>query len=181
MTSHRLTFCDLSPFYCDAGGGIRAYHRARPSRFSHQTRYRYVLVSLGPAFRVERLTSSVTTVQVYGPQLTRHRDGYRLMLAWTGIRDVLRWLSPDVLETGDPDIVRIAGCFYKERLLDVVKRPLDWRTHVVALGAIAGIPLVMLPLVLAAGHFMLEDRFNKSLLFDLVARPANRVTGAVTL
>jgi len=102
MTSHRLTFCDLSPFYCDAGGGIRTYHRARLSWFSNQTRYRYVLVSPGPAFRVERLTSSVTTVQVYGPQLTRHRDGYRLMLAWTGIRDVLRWLSPDVLETGDP-------------------------------------------------------------------------------
>jgi predicted metal-dependent phosphoesterase TrpH len=78
------------------------------------------------------------------------------------------------------DIVRIAACFYRERLLDVVKRPLDWRTHAVALGAIAGIPLVMLPLVLAAGHFMLEDRFNKSLLFDLVARPASRVTGAVT-
>jgi hypothetical protein len=78
------------------------------------------------------------------------------------------------------DIIRIAGCFYKESVLDVVKRPLDWRTHAFAWGALAGIPLVTVPLVVAAAHFMLEDRFNKSLLFDLVACPASREPGAVT-
>jgi len=72
------------------------------------------------------------------------------------------------------DIVRIATGFYQERLGDVARTPFNWRTHAIAAGAVAGLPLLAIPLVLAAAHFMLEDRFNRSLLFDLVARPAGR-------
>jgi predicted metal-dependent phosphoesterase TrpH len=78
------------------------------------------------------------------------------------------------------DIMRIAGAFYKESFQDVVRRPHDWKKQAVAWGAVAGLPLLALPLILAAAHFMLEDRFNRALLFDLVARPAGRLTGAVT-
>lgn len=72
------------------------------------------------------------------------------------------------------DIVRIAAGFYQERLGDVARKPGNWRTHAIAAGALVGLPLLAVPLVLAAAHFMLEDRFNRSLLFDLVARPAGR-------
>lgn len=72
------------------------------------------------------------------------------------------------------DIVRIASGFYKERLGDLGRTPLNWRTHAIAAGGLVGLPLLAVPLVLAAAHFMLEDRFNRSLLFDLVARPAGR-------
>jgi len=72
------------------------------------------------------------------------------------------------------DIVRIATGFYQERIADVARKPLNWRSHAIAVGAVAGLPLLAVPLVLAAAHFMLEDRFNRSLLFDLVARPAGR-------
>ena len=38
-----------------------------------------------------------------------------------------------------------------------------------------GLPLVTVPLVLAAAHFVMEARFNRALLVDLVARPVARV------
>jgi hypothetical protein len=41
-------------------------------------------------------------------------------------------------------------------------------------GGILGLPLVCLPLAAALVHFILEDRFNQALLFDLVKRPAMR-------
>jgi predicted metal-dependent phosphoesterase TrpH len=72
------------------------------------------------------------------------------------------------------DIVRIASGFYAERLGDVVRRPLHWQSHAIAAGGLIGLPLLAVPLVLAAAHFMLEERFNRTLLFDLVARPAGR-------
>ncbi len=70
------------------------------------------------------------------------------------------------------DIIRIASSFYRESLIDCVTKPLDWRTHAVMAGGLVALPLVTIPLVLAAAHFMLEQRFNRSLLVDLVARPA---------
>jgi alpha-1,6-mannosyltransferase len=102
MSSPALTLCDLSPFYCDAGGGIRTYHRARLAWFANQERHQYVLVAPGPGYRVERLAPAVTAVTVYGPRLTRAADGYRLLIDFTAVRDVLHRFAPDVLETGDP-------------------------------------------------------------------------------
>jgi hypothetical protein len=43
------------------------------------------------------------------------------------------------------------------------------------LGGLLGLPLVALPLAAALGHFILEQRFNRALLFDLVKRPATRI------
>lgn len=37
---------------------------------------------------------------------------------------------------------------------------------------VVGLPLLCLPLMGAVLHFLEEDRFNRSLLFDLVAHPA---------
>lgn len=70
------------------------------------------------------------------------------------------------------DIIRIASAFYQESISDVISRPLSWRKQAVLAGGLVGVPLVTIPLILAAGHFMLEGRFNRSLLIDLVARPA---------
>lgn len=73
------------------------------------------------------------------------------------------------------DICRIAASFYSERLRMTVQRPGDWRRHAVLAAAILGLPLVCVPLAVALGHFVLEDRFNRDLLVDLVARPSRRV------
>jgi predicted metal-dependent phosphoesterase TrpH len=67
------------------------------------------------------------------------------------------------------DICRFAANFYLERSQRVLQKPLDWRRQVFLACAFAGLPLLVVPLVLALGHFMLEHRFNRELLVDLVA------------
>lgn len=70
------------------------------------------------------------------------------------------------------DMLRFAARFYEEKGLDVLRRPRRWHTHALLLGGLVGLPLVALPLVGAMLHFIEEARFNQSLLFDLVERPA---------
>ncbi|MGE3273863.1 MAG: PHP-associated domain-containing protein [Vicinamibacterales bacterium] len=74
------------------------------------------------------------------------------------------------------DMLRFAAGFYQERVGNVVRRPLDWRAQAFVFGGVLGLPLVTLPLAAAYVHFVMEERFNRNLLYDLVARPA--LTGA---
>lgn len=77
------------------------------------------------------------------------------------------------------DIIRVASNFYRESTTDLVSKPLDYRSHVVFATGLAILPLMTQPLVVAVAHFMLEARFNRALLVDLVARPAaGRLRGA---
>ncbi|MPY86379.1 MAG: hypothetical protein GEU99_00480 [Luteitalea sp.] len=76
------------------------------------------------------------------------------------------------------DIVRLACGFYWEQLGRLLQNPFHWRRHAMVLGAAVGLPLVTIPLALAYAHFVLEERFNQSLLVDLVARPAGRLLKA---
>ncbi|MDQ3348808.1 MAG: PHP domain-containing protein [Acidobacteriota bacterium] len=73
------------------------------------------------------------------------------------------------------DICRIATRFYAERFYRIVQKPGDWRRHAFFLCAALGIPLVAVPLTVAFGHFVLEERFNRGLLLDLVANRSLRV------
>jgi predicted metal-dependent phosphoesterase TrpH len=70
------------------------------------------------------------------------------------------------------DIIRLASGFYEDELNKFVRRPLQWRRQAMVLGALIGLPLVLVPLALAQWHFILEAQFNRALLFDLVRRPA---------
>ena len=70
------------------------------------------------------------------------------------------------------DMVRFAGGFYQERCANLVRQPLRWQAHAFVWGGLLGLPLVALPLAGAYLHFLAEERFNRDLLFDLVARPA---------
>ena len=79
------------------------------------------------------------------------------------------------------DMMRFAGRFYEERAGNLLKYPLDWRRHAFILGGLVGLPLVSLPLLAAAFHFIEEARFNRSLLFDLVARPTAALAAASRL
>jgi len=76
------------------------------------------------------------------------------------------------------DVLRLASGFYQDRIARVVRAPLDWRGHAFVLGGLLGLPLICLPLAGALAHFILEERFNQALLFDLVARPAIKVPEA---
>jgi predicted metal-dependent phosphoesterase TrpH len=70
------------------------------------------------------------------------------------------------------DILRFTESFYREKLLTLTERPLDWRSHTGFFGGVFGLPLVGIALAEAYLHFVAEERFNRNLLFDLVARPA---------
>ncbi len=70
------------------------------------------------------------------------------------------------------DMLRFAARFYEERALGLVRAPHRWPAHAFVIGGLIGLPLICLPLIGAVMHFREEDRFNRSLLFDLVASPA---------
>lgn len=73
------------------------------------------------------------------------------------------------------DIARSVASFYRERGEQLLEHPLDWRRHAMLWGSLASMPVVAIPFLLAAGHFLLEGRFNRQLLFDLVATPPPRL------
>lgn len=69
------------------------------------------------------------------------------------------------------DMLRFAARFYEERAIRLVQAPHRWPAHAFVLGGLIGMPLICLPLVGAMVHFVEEARFNRALLFDLVAHP----------
>jgi hypothetical protein len=75
------------------------------------------------------------------------------------------------------DIMRITGRFYEEQARNVFERPLRWKRHLALYAATASLPVVVIPLVSAFVHFLLEDRFNRQLLLDLASRPVLRAQG----
>lgn len=98
-----LTFCDLSTFYSETGGGVRTYYRAKLEWFASQRQHRYVLIHPGPDFRTTEVSPSVHIIQVFGTPVRQSRTGgYRLLTDYPAIRAMVRALQPDVLETGDP-------------------------------------------------------------------------------
>lgn len=73
------------------------------------------------------------------------------------------------------DIIRVAACFLGNGIAEFLRNPLDTRNQVMALMLLAGIPLVAASLVGAAVYLMMEERFNHSLLLDLVAKAKSSV------
>lgn len=73
------------------------------------------------------------------------------------------------------DVVRMTAGIYEEHGRAFLERPWRWRRQVMAASLVAGVPLVTIPVVLAALHFLLEARFNRSLLRDMSRYPMLRV------
>lgn len=73
------------------------------------------------------------------------------------------------------DIVRFSGSFYAEQFTAMARRPLSWRTQAWWWGGVLGLPLIPVAFAGAYLHFLSEERFNRDLLFDLVARPTRTI------
>lgn len=73
------------------------------------------------------------------------------------------------------DVIRMTAGIYDEHGRALVARPWRWRRQLMAVCLAAGVPLVSIPVVLAALHFVLEARFNRSLLRDMSRYPTLRV------
>lgn len=76
------------------------------------------------------------------------------------------------------DVCRFAANYYIDQICRVVLQPLDWRGHALLFGGVFGLPVIPVAVAGAYLHFVAEQRFNRNLLFDLVARPA-RATAQV--
>jgi predicted metal-dependent phosphoesterase TrpH len=76
------------------------------------------------------------------------------------------------------DMLRLASGFYAERFSLLARSPFSWKKQAFVLGGLLGLPLIAIPLASALAHFILEERFNRALLFDLVKRPAIRLPEA---
>jgi alpha-1,6-mannosyltransferase len=111
-----LVICDVSPLFCPKGGGIRTYHRQKIEWFRRQDEHRYLLITPGPRFRVERIGQTVTVVDIFGPPVTSDPDSYRLMIDLARVCRVIRESRADVLEAHDcwisgPLILTLTRCW----------------------------------------------------------------------
>lgn len=79
------------------------------------------------------------------------------------------------------DTLWFAAAFYQERFANLVRQPLQWQSHAFVFGGVLGLPLIALPLAGAYLHFVTEERFNRNLLYDLVARPARTLAAVPDL
>lgn len=69
------------------------------------------------------------------------------------------------------DMWRFAGNFMSEAVTTTAQRPGEWRGYACTFGGVLGLPLVPLVMTGAFVHFLHEQRFNRDLLYDLLARP----------
>jgi len=74
--------------------------------------------------------------------------------------------------TMSSDITRFAASLLAEQASEAARAPLSWRTPGVICGGLLGLPLLTVALAAGLLHFVHEQRFNRDLLFDLVARPS---------
>jgi predicted metal-dependent phosphoesterase TrpH len=69
------------------------------------------------------------------------------------------------------DVLRVTSAVYRAYGRDVLDRPWSWRPHVALASLAAAAPLVIVPVVLAALHFVLEARFNRGLIEAMGREP----------
>lgn len=77
--------------------------------------------------------------------------------------------------TMSSDVLRMTSSLYAEHARFFLDRPHRWRRQLMAAAFVIGMPLVGVPLTLAVLHFMLEARFNRSLLRDMGRHQTLRV------
>lgn len=68
------------------------------------------------------------------------------------------------------DILRLAGAFYAEQVVKLIKKPLDWQQQLMVLCSTLGLPLIGVASVISLIHYLLDEQYNRGLLFDLVAQ-----------
>jgi predicted metal-dependent phosphoesterase TrpH len=68
------------------------------------------------------------------------------------------------------DILRLTARFYKEGIEDLIEKPLNWKRELRVLCTTLGLPLTTVAIAVSFIHYLQDERFNRGLLFDLVAQ-----------
>lgn len=75
------------------------------------------------------------------------------------------------IRTMSSDLWRFAGNFMSEAVTTAVTKPADWRGYVCTFGGVFALPILPLLSVAPFIHFVHEQRFNRDLMHDLIAKP----------
>jgi len=70
------------------------------------------------------------------------------------------------------DMWRFAGNFLTEGVSTMAGHPANWRGYACTFGGVLGLPVMPLVMAGAFVHFVHEQRFNRDLLYDLLAKPS---------
>jgi predicted metal-dependent phosphoesterase TrpH len=69
------------------------------------------------------------------------------------------------------DMWRFTGNFLAESVTTTASSPADWRGYARTFGGVFSLPIVPVLMVAPFVHFIHEQRFNRDLLYDLIAKP----------
>jgi len=69
------------------------------------------------------------------------------------------------------DMWRFTGNFLSESAAAMAKSPADWRGYASTFGGVFSLPIVPVLMLAPFIHFLREQRFNRDLLYDLIAKP----------
>jgi glycosyltransferase involved in cell wall biosynthesis len=97
-----MILLDVTTFFSNRAGGIRTYHLAKINYFGRQSAHRYFLVYPGAEHSLSRRGPSVTMVSVYGPKISKDRNGYRFLIDYLRVFRIIRAVKPAAVEVGDP-------------------------------------------------------------------------------
>lgn len=97
-----MIFLDINTFYGPRGGGIRTYHQAKIDYFLANPADSYILVYPGPRQQEQKIGQNVRLVQLRGKAITSDPEGYRFLLDYFRVFQLIRRTRPDVIEAGDP-------------------------------------------------------------------------------
>jgi hypothetical protein len=74
------------------------------------------------------------------------------------------------------DILRITARFYADGIVKWIEQPLKWKRQLMVVGSTIGLPFTTVAFVVSIIHYILDERFNRNLLIDLLARPIEPAT-----
>ncbi|WP_457576320.1 glycosyltransferase [Desulfomarina sp.] len=96
-----MIFLDINTFYGPRGGGIRTYHQAKIDYFLANPADSYILVYPGPKRQEQRVGQNVRLIQLRGKAITSDPEGYRFLLDYFRVFQLIYRTMPDVIESGD--------------------------------------------------------------------------------
>jgi predicted metal-dependent phosphoesterase TrpH len=68
------------------------------------------------------------------------------------------------------DIIRLTAALYKEKVMELIEKPWRWQRELMVVCLTLGLPVVSVAILISLIHYLQDERFNRGLLFDLVAQ-----------